>query len=242
MAKLLLKFDSAVIREVPLGKNPITIGRAPDNDIQIDNLAVSDHHARISTEDTRLRIEDLDSLNGVSVNGTSTKSAWLSSGDNVSIGKHVIVIDLEHDVVLFEKSRSKVSTPKLDETYVMDSHPRSDPGQHPKSDEMSGESASNRARVPCVIVLKGKTTQKKYALSGKLTVIGKSSLATLQLRGWFAPHAAAQISKRQDGYYLSPVSRRATLINGRRVTNATRLNDGDLIEVAGVSLKFMYGD
>ena len=99
MAKLVLKFESALIREVPLGGKPITIGRAPDNDIQIDNLAVSDHHARISSEDTRLRIEDLDSLNGVSVNGTPIKTKWLCSGDNVSIGKHVIVIDLEHDVI-----------------------------------------------------------------------------------------------------------------------------------------------
>ena len=242
MAKLLLKFDSAVIREVPLGKNPITIGRAPDNDVQIDNLTVSDHHARISSQDTQLRIEDLDSLNGISVNGTPVKQGCLRSGDNVSIGKHVIVVDMEHDVALFDKSRPKGATPKLQETYVMDSHSRSDPGRRAKSNETNGESSSDRARVPSVIVLKGKTAQKEYALSGKLTLIGKSSLATLQLRGWFAPQAAAQISKRQDGYYLSPFSRRAALINGRRVINATRLKDGDLIEVAGVSLKFIYPD
>jgi pSer/pThr/pTyr-binding forkhead associated (FHA) protein len=242
MAKLVVKFESAVIREVPLGKNPVTIGRAPDNDIQIDNLTVSEHHARISSEDTRVRIDDLDSLNGVSVNGTPVKTAWLSSGDYISIGKHLIFIDLERDVALFEKSRHKAITPKLEETYVMAGYPRSDPGQHPASKETSSEPASDRARVPNVIVLKGKTAQKKYMLLSKLTVIGKSSLATIQLRGWFAPQAAAQISSRQDGYYLSSVGRRIVLINGRNVTNATRLNDGDLIEVAGVSLKFMYSD
>ncbi len=47
MGRLVLKFDAAVLKEVPLGFEPVTIGRAPDNDIQIDNLAVSDHHARI---------------------------------------------------------------------------------------------------------------------------------------------------------------------------------------------------
>ena len=190
MPRLVLKFENAALKEVPLGTRPVTIGRAPDNDIQIDNLTVSEHHARISSEDTRVRIDDLDSLNGVSVNGTPVKTAWLSSGDYISIGKHLIFIDLERDVALFEKSRHKAITPKLEETYVMAGYPRSDPGQHPASKETSSEPASDRARVPNVIVLKGKTAQKKYMLLSKLTVIGKSSLATIQLRGWFAPQAA----------------------------------------------------
>src|ERR1700740_1125883 len=128
MAKLLLKFESAVIREVPIGRTPITIGRAPDNVLQIDNLAVSNHHARILSQSTGVRIEDLDSLNGISVNGTPVKQEWLRSGDNVSIGKHVIEVDLDHDVVLFDNIRPKAATPKLEETYVMSSTSGSDSG------------------------------------------------------------------------------------------------------------------
>jgi pSer/pThr/pTyr-binding forkhead associated (FHA) protein len=241
MAKLILKFESAVLREVPIGQNPITIGRAPDNDIQIDNLSVSDHHARIFSPDNRLSIEDLNSLNGISLNGTPIKKEWLRSGDSVSIGKHVIVVDLEHDVALFDRIMPKAATPKLDETYVMAS-PRPDPGSRRKPGGASGESLSGRARVPIVIVLKGKTTQKEYLLSSRLTLIGKSPMATLQLRGWFVPQAAAQISHRKDGCYLSPLSKRGARINGRRVTGPSLLSEGDLIEVAGVSLKFMYRD
>ena len=47
MPKLILKFEAAVLKEVVVGARPVTIGRAPDNDIQIDNLAVSSHHARV---------------------------------------------------------------------------------------------------------------------------------------------------------------------------------------------------
>ena len=47
MARLVVKFESQVLREVPLGASPLTIGRAPDNDLHIDNLAVSDHHAPV---------------------------------------------------------------------------------------------------------------------------------------------------------------------------------------------------
>lgn len=241
MAKLILKFESAVLREVPIGQNPITIGRAPDNDIQIDNLSVSDHHARIFSPDNRLSIEDLNSLNGISLNGTPIKKEWLRTGDSISIGKHAIVVDLEHDVALFDRIMPKAATPKLDETYVIAS-PRLDPSNRRKPDGTSGESLSNRARVPIVIVLKGKTTQKEYLLSSRLTLIGKSPMATLQLKGWFVPQAAAQISQRKDGCYLSPLSKRGARINGRRVTGPSLLSEGDLIEVAGVSLKFMYRD
>ena len=42
MSRLVLKFETETLKEVPLGTRPVTIGRAPDNDIHIDNLGVSD--------------------------------------------------------------------------------------------------------------------------------------------------------------------------------------------------------
>ena len=68
MSRLLLKFESATLKEVPLGTRPVTIGRAPDNDIQIDNLAVSNYHARVYVEAGSLVVEDLNSLNGSFLN------------------------------------------------------------------------------------------------------------------------------------------------------------------------------
>ena len=48
MPKLVLSMDGLVLKEMPLGKERTTIGRNPDNDIQIDNLAISGHHAIIT--------------------------------------------------------------------------------------------------------------------------------------------------------------------------------------------------
>ena len=45
MSRLVLRFENAMLKEVPLGTQPVTIGRAPDNDIQPSNLAVSNYHA-----------------------------------------------------------------------------------------------------------------------------------------------------------------------------------------------------
>ena len=62
MTKIILKFKDAVLKEIPVEKELITIGRKPDNDIEIDNLAVSGHHARIFKAGDWFLIEDLDSL------------------------------------------------------------------------------------------------------------------------------------------------------------------------------------
>ena len=241
MARLLLKFDKSVLKEVPIGSRPITIGRAPDNDIRIDNLTVSDHHARIFKEEGRLRVEDLNSLNGISLNRYPITKEALNSGDEIGVGKHLIVVDLEHDAWGSFGSEPKIAAPKIEETIVMGRHRKSNSGSPSADSGVQGE-PSTRTRIASLIVLKGKTNRMDYVLSAKLAVIGKSSMATVQLRGWFKPGAAAQISQRRDGYFISPISSRKLTLNGNLVTDLTRLNEGDVIEVAGVSLKFVYRD
>src|ERR1700735_555995 len=93
LPRLLLKFDSAILKEIPLGSRPVTIGRAPDNEMAIDNLAVSNYHARIYGEAGRLVVEDLNSLNGTFVNDMRVERATLRDGDRVQVGKHQIEVD-----------------------------------------------------------------------------------------------------------------------------------------------------
>ena len=45
MARLILSMDGLVLKEIPLNKERITIGRKPHNDIQIDNLAIASRKA-----------------------------------------------------------------------------------------------------------------------------------------------------------------------------------------------------
>src|SRR2546430_13592444 len=87
MAKLSLMFEKRLVKEVPVGSRPIGIGRAPDNDLPVDNLAVSNHHARVYFEAGRLVVEDLDSLNGTFVNDLRVERATLHDGDSIWIGK-----------------------------------------------------------------------------------------------------------------------------------------------------------
>jgi len=241
MARLVLKFEAVVLKEVPIGGRPVSIGRAPDNDIPIDNLAVSNYHARVYTEAERLVVEDLNSLNGTFVNHMRIERATERDGDAILIGKHHILVDTTRDAALPLDPGRKIAAPKVDETMVLDTRERRDMLQQAVAVGERSQLAPERARVPSLVVLRGRTDQKDYRLSSKLTVIGKSAMATVRLRGWFAPQVAAQISKREDGYYLGRGDR-VPKINGEPITSLTRLNDGDLIEVGGVRLNFLYRD
>jgi len=61
--KLVFSFNSKQIDEFPLDKEVMTIGRKDDNDIRIENLAVSGHHAKLLTIFDDSSLEDLDRTN-----------------------------------------------------------------------------------------------------------------------------------------------------------------------------------
>ena len=68
MPKLMLKFEAAFIKEIKLDKPAFTLGRKPDNDIVLDNAAVSGHHAKMYESGGTWFVEDLNSTNGTFVN------------------------------------------------------------------------------------------------------------------------------------------------------------------------------
>ncbi len=87
-AKIILSMNDAVVQEYPLDKERITIGRKSHNAIVIDNLAVSGEHAAIVTILNDSFLEDLNSTNGLTVNGIATKKHFLQNNDVIEIGKY----------------------------------------------------------------------------------------------------------------------------------------------------------
>jgi pSer/pThr/pTyr-binding forkhead associated (FHA) protein len=240
MAKLSLMFEDKLVKEVPIGSRPVGIGRSPDNDLPVDNLAVSNYHARVYFEAGRLVVEDLDSLNGTFVNDLRVERATLHDGDSIWIGKHHIKVDASGDAPLQWDSGRKANAPRINETMVLDTKQRRDMLQQAAA---MGERSQmgGRLKMPTLIVLSGKSDQKEYVITNKLTVIGKSKMATVKLKGWFKPQSAAQINQRDDGYYIGP-SDKVPVVNGTPIPGPIRLNDGDLIEVCGMRMNFVFRD
>ena len=88
MAKLILSMDGLTLKEIPLNKERMMIGRKPHNDIQIDNLAISGEHAVVVTILNDCFLEDLGSTNGTMVNGQAVKKHFLQNNDVIELGKY----------------------------------------------------------------------------------------------------------------------------------------------------------
>jgi hypothetical protein len=244
MPKLTLKFENSVLKEVPVGSKEVSIGRSPENALVIDNPAVSHYHARVFNEEGRLMLEDFGSMNGTFVNGQRVKMVTLKPGDSVGIGKHTIVISESREMDGFATGNTGVrpAAPKINETVMLDTKERREFLQKVAAVGESSQVAPSRLKVPTLVVRKGRTSQREYVLNDKLTVVGKSRLATVKLKGWFAPKAAAQITRREDNSYYIGAGDKVPAVNGQPVLHPTKLESGDIVAVAGIELEFVYRD
>ncbi len=75
-----------------LPEESLTIGRAKDNTLRIDQDSISRYHAKISFENGQVIIRDLGSANGTFVNGKKIKEYALSDNDVILIGEKVKLI------------------------------------------------------------------------------------------------------------------------------------------------------
>jgi len=80
-------------RDVRVAGTLLTIGRAADNGLTLEDGRVSRHHARLRARHGMLVLTDLDSTNGVRVNGVRVAEVALGVGDRIEIGDTVLVID-----------------------------------------------------------------------------------------------------------------------------------------------------
>lgn len=255
MAKLILRFEQNILKEVALGQDALTIGRLPDNVLQIDNLAVSGHHAKIYWEQDHYTVEDLGSLNGTYVNSQRVGKATLKSGDQVTIGKHIVQFKDEGQKPPAGPTAEKAGpvTPKLEATVVLDTKQAQDMiAANATASAGSGPlglakpapvTTPAKERIGILNVLEGRTDQKQYVLTGKMAMIGKSDMATIRLKRFFAPKTAALISKRDNKYFIAASDQKSKVkINGQDVAGQRELNEGDIVEVAGVKAAFTLQD
>lgn len=77
--------------ELMLEKDETVIGRSDEADIRIDSKLLSRQHAVFRKNGPQVRVEDLDSSNGLYLNGTKAHAADLYEGDTVQIGDVVVI-------------------------------------------------------------------------------------------------------------------------------------------------------
>jgi pSer/pThr/pTyr-binding forkhead associated (FHA) protein len=245
MARLVLTLDGQVMAEYNMNKERYTVGRLPDNDIRIDNPAVSGHHSLIINILNDSFLEDLNSTNGTYVNGKLIKKHALQHGDVITVGHHQLRFVEDDDAQQDEFERTMVIQPSqrpLDK--IMDARAKAEQAQ-PSSGSTSQvralqQSAAGTPLAPPpekqlkkarLQVLSGAFAGRELELSKALTTLGRPGVQV------------AAITRRSDGFYIVHVEAdrpdNYPLVNGTPIgAQARRLVDNDVIQLAGVKMGF----
>ncbi len=234
MGKLILTLDGQELAQYELEKERYTLGRLSDNDIHIDNMAVSGHHALILNILKDSFLEDLNSTNGTYVNGKLIKKHALQDGDVITIGRHQLK---------YLSGRNKENDDEFERTMVIKPGAASQPGA-PSLDSVNraiaqsgagsapvGETAKAALPKGKLQVLSGGFAGKELELTKALTTLGRPGVQV------------AAITRRADGFYIVHVEsgqgQGFPTVNGKEIgAEARKLSDNDVIELAGVKMGF----
>src|SRR6195256_1560085 len=235
MARLVLSLDGQVMAEYNMNKERYTIGRLPDNDIRIDNAAVSGHHSLIINILNDSFLEDLNSTNGTYVNGKLIKKHALQHGDVVTVGHHQLRFveddeaqdEFEKTMVIQPSSRPVEKMRAVNEAAEKMSPSLSATAKSRALNDVSA-AALKKAKLQ---VLSGAFAGRELELSKALTTLGRPGVQV------------AAITRRAEGYFIVHVDSGKDndfpLLNGTAIgAQATRLADNDVIQLAGVKMGF----
>jgi pSer/pThr/pTyr-binding forkhead associated (FHA) protein len=264
MARLILSLDGQVMAEYNMNKERYTVGRLPDNDIRIDNPAVSGHHSLVINILNDSFLEDLNSTNGTYVNGKLIKKHALQHGDVVTVGHHQLRFvdtqssDTEPDefektmvitpgsavaAIAAKKAASAIASPPppapapkaaAPTPAATGAPPMTRPMPPPGSTSATGEHSAVALPKAKLQVLSGAFAGRELELNKALTTLGRPGVQV------------AAITRRADGYFIVHVDSGKPgdypSVNGTAIgEQAKKLADNDVILLAGVKMGFFEG-
>lgn len=257
-AKLILSMDGVVLKEYVLNKERTAIGRKPHNDIVIDNLAVSSEHAAIITILNDSFLEDLDSTNGLAVNGAATKKHFLQNNDVIEIGKYKLKYlndqpvqttpaDFEKTMVLSRpvkaspanaeggemlRTQTNALNPSLaaEVKSALVAKPAAVVPAPAPAPAPAAPPAASPQQVAVIQILNGPNAGKELELVKSLTTLGKPGVQV------------AVLARRPHGIFITHVEgAKFPLVNGESTgEHPHQLSDHDIIELAGIKMEFYF--
>jgi len=198
-------------------------------------------------------VEDLKSTNGTFVNDRHVNRHTLENGDVVLVGKHKLVFERASVEEPAEPTTPRPAIKNLKDTVYLDTKKhrellatlrtaRSDADKtapRPAAKIPGGPAAA--AKVGILRVVAGRAEQSEYILEAQTSLIGRSDIALVRLRGWFKPKVAVAIARNGAGYVVTPLGGK-TLVNNQPLRERHGLKDGDILEVSGLTLEFRWRD
>lgn len=226
MNYLEIYFNGALKHSIPIQSDVISIGRASDNDVVIDNMGVSSHHAIISKKNNLFFIEDLNSTNGTFLNSQKISSQHkINQQDSVIIGKHTLKFSDWHQST---GASSTVSIRESNDATVMMS----------KSKKQSTQTDPQQNQF--YLIMRGeKTGINKLLLNNNHYGIGKAKDNDIRIGGWFTPAYIAEIEKIGHSFYIIPLKDNKVKLNDNIINNNVLLSPSDEIKIKKLVIKFL---
>jgi pSer/pThr/pTyr-binding forkhead associated (FHA) protein len=211
MPEIIVKLGDNVVQKCVFDKEILSIGRARDNDIVIENLSVSRNHARIRKEGNQFILTDLNSANGSFVNGVRITRVEVVDEDVVTIGKHKLLF---------------LDKKPTDEEII--------------GEAFGAERTMlvDRSFNAFLAVTKGKQKDQTFKITKYETYIGRASDNDVRLHDWFVSKKHAVIIRQGSNYFIKDLgSWRGTMVNGKNIRDC-ELKEDDEIQLGTTVLEF----
>ncbi len=262
---IMIKFNMAVIKDIPLDRTELSIGRKGTNDVILDNQAVSGVHCKIRQDGDGFVLVDQDSTNGTFLNGRKITRETLKHKDQIRIARYSI--DFLWESKAFEEFAKSENAniiiedpvmPKPGEAAAIGSNaaqpfgigpgnvsdaPPAEPTEPPT--QIGATLKGDRvlpAAAGIIKIISGAEGPAEIRLTDLMTYIGTSSQAAVKIKGFMAPELAAAITRRPDGYFLKAVKPGYPKVNGVNIQDQIFLESGALIEVGNTNMVFYVDD
>ena len=233
MQKLLIFKGRRKTGSVPLDGGVYVLGRSVTCDIQLDDPVVSRPHAQLTIEPNRISIEDLETPLGILVNDREVPRTRVLAGDRVQIGPFTVVISDDELGV----------GPAFDLPTVADWDAPSmgdEATVHLSAGELKELRERQRTLMGAHLVVRAHGGEiQEHSLTDKTQTVGFADDCEIRLPGsaLFAKRVA-QSAPDGSGWAIVATSSLAPVkVNGTKV-DRKRLQEGDMIEVKGVTLRF----
>ena len=208
---------------------PALIGRTSDCDLVLDDPSVSRRHARITLDSNRYFVEDLDSFNGVLVNGEKDTKQEFRPDDEIRIGRFTLAVLADGEQ--FYKGRA---------VAYMWEHSRTTTNSSQETRNISEEESTlldDQRRVINGGRIRSVENPDNYWFpeDRKITFGGN---AMVEIRGFWLPPIVAEVAWDGTAHVLRRLARRAKVaVNGSSVT-AQVLSDGDTLTLGKSSFQY----
>jgi pSer/pThr/pTyr-binding forkhead associated (FHA) protein len=228
VAHLTLVLQGREVRKFVLNSTVTTIGRAQDNDIVINNLALSRRHAQVERRGNRYEVSDLGSQNGVYVNSERVRgSRTLDNTDTITLGTYHFVFS---DTVASDPDVESVRREKrpLPTAAEVTEAPR------PREKEPEPE------HVPLLVLKYNEVELQRFSLKGASCLIGRAKECEVQIPERRLSRKHCEIVREGDRFFaLDLGSQNGTYVNRKRIRDRQELFHEDVLNFAEYSVLFL---